>query len=306
MPFDKLLQSITERRPYSSQTPPIVELTSFAPGAGKTDLLYHLIACALLPPNQGCVIVLDTDLTFSATRLALQFRQLAQARGLTTEIETLTTKAIQQVHVFRPQALRSAISTLDALPSYLFDASRHRSLDHHVAFIAIDSASVFHWEERAESEDAAFEFHVDSTPRASVTDGRPPSKCVSLAAALKKTCKTFSCPALVTSRQLGFAASSAHGVSDETPQRSPLPAPWPSMVSLRFTIRRVPVRKFPPGICFEQAARESGERRKAVEKGKFEAVVDETNVDGRVRSQIRGSDAGFGFTITSEGVVVDL
>ena len=54
--------------------PPIIEISSTKSAAGKTTILYHLAALALLPHDYGgkqsAVLWLDTDNNFSATRFA--------------------------------------------------------------------------------------------------------------------------------------------------------------------------------------------------------------------------------------------
>ena len=282
---------------------------SLAPGGDKTHVLYHLCALAVLPKTfggkQACAVIVDTDGKFSVSRLAAQLEQLlrehhtpeAPAETTSTAIEEELLAALRHIHIFRPPSLPSAIATLDSLQTYLFDKARHYSFDRQVAFIAIDSASSFYWQDRAETEDAAF---VASTST-STTGSKVPalqSAYVQLATSLRNTTQTFSCPAIITAWHLNNLPPS----NASRGYRPQLPALQPT---LRLVMRRLPVRKFPPGISLEQALREAGDRQKAVEEAKFECFVNEWGMDERVLQALQRVGGGFDFTVEEDGVSME-
>ena len=302
-PLDRLIDAVDETKPQTSYTkkpPPIIELSSIAPGGGKSHLLYHLTALAILSThhagNQACVIILDTDNAFSITRLANQLKLLLiRNAGPETEtseapINETILSALLHVHIFRPQSLASLIATLDSLPTYLFDKTKHYSFDREVAFVAIDSLSTFYWQDRAETEDAAF---LATTTTTTLT--KPQAAYSTLSTSLKVTTITFTCPAIVTNWHLG-----PH--QQERSFRPTLPGLSPA---LRLVVERLPVRKFPPGIGIEQAQREAEDRQKAVDEAKFECTVNDWGVDERVLRKLQAAGSRFIFQINAQGVVID-
>lgn len=336
--LDRLLQAATESRLSATKTRrssnPILELTSVATGGGKTHLLYYLVAIAALPVCQGgkgaCAIILDTDGTFCAPRLAQQIRTILirqndngsrdseDEQTLSEDhLMNVTLSSLTHVHIFRPQSLPSTIATLDTLPTYLFNKSLHHSIDRPVGFIALDSASAFYWQHRAEEEEAAF--LTTTTTSATDPDRRPqhskpdPEKptYTHLTTALKTAATTFSCPLLLTTQHHGPAPnipSRAHipGAPDTRSLRpTSLPAPLAQLPTLRLILQRIPVRKFPPGIGIAEAQREARDRLAAVEEGKFEAVVNEWGIDERTLARLQREGAGFGFRVVEEGVVME-
>lgn len=185
-PLDELLRTIRETQPSPAEdAPPILELTSMSPGGGKTHLLYHLTALAVLPRRYGgrqsCVAIIDADGTFCVARQAQQLRHHITAQSTRLDesnpdgskpneskpnesktaseskpdIESIILSALTHIHLLRPQSLGSTIASLAALPAYLLN-SAHSSLDRSLAFVALDSACAFYWQARAEQEDAAF------------------------------------------------------------------------------------------------------------------------------------------------------
>ena len=167
--LDRLIKTIvSSKSAVAKGTPPqpVVELTSTASGGGKTHILYSLIAIAVCPKSLGgreaCVVVLDTDGTFSVDRLAQQIRKHLTTNRTTsnaeehadTDVDDIIMSSLKHVHLFRPQSLASTIRTLEDLPSHLFDQTRHHSYDRVVGFIALDSASTFHWQTRSDEEEA--------------------------------------------------------------------------------------------------------------------------------------------------------
>ncbi|KAK0252030.1 hypothetical protein LTR91_001788 [Friedmanniomyces endolithicus] len=303
-------------------TQPIVELTSTIPGSGKTHLLYHLTALAVLPFDLGgkesCAVVLDTDGTFSVPRLAQQLLLLIRSDSSTDqETDDILLPSLKHIHIFRPQSFASSIATLTTLPNYLFDPSSHYSLDRAVSFIALASASAYYWQTKASEENAAL---FASTAAPSSKPGKQPLQVpatyAQLTTALKLASRTFHCPILLTSHHLAGPpkpnTTTAHDFpSANNPShalRPSLPAPLSTLPTLRLTLTRLPVRKLPAGISLEEAAREAVDRQQAVEAGKYSCVVNEWGLDERVLSKLQRpgeGGMGFGFRIEEEGLRVD-
>ncbi|KAK5168065.1 uncharacterized protein LTR77_006633 [Saxophila tyrrhenica] len=303
-PLDRLLQAVTEARPTTKGTTPqpLVEILSPAAGDGKTHLLYHLCAQAVLSRRlggkQAAAVVIDTTGRFDVPRLAIQIQKLLRDRveqsANDLDIDGETLSALEHIHIFRPQALDSRSATLDALPLYLFDQSRHHSYDREVAFVALDPASAFYWQDRAESEDAAFLASTETIHPPAPTRGG----YTRLFESLRTACKTLYCPAVITTWHLGPARSTHSTPRSFRPQ---LPGVQPT---LRLVVRRLLVRKFPPGISLEQAMREGPSRQKAVEDGKFECFVNEWEVDDKLSRALKDRGGGFGFAIKDGGMTI--
>ncbi|KAK0256253.1 hypothetical protein LTR48_000601 [Friedmanniomyces endolithicus] len=322
--LDRLVNE-TNQEPHSTSskitkpTQPVLELTSTSPGNGKTHLLYHLTALAVLPSDLGgkesCVVILDTDGTFSIPRLAQQLLLLIKAPSSTDqEIDDILLSSLKHIHIFRPQSLASSIATLTTLPAYLFDASRHYSLDRAASFIAIASASAYYWQTKASEENAAL-FASTAAPlsKPSKQQQQVPAAYAQLTTALRSASLTFHCPIVLTSQHLGgpvnltttphdYPADSSHAL------RPSLPAPLSTLPTLQLILTRLPVRKFPAGISLEEAAREAVDRQAAVGAGKYSCVVNEWGLGERVLSRLHtlgDGKKGFGFRVGAEGVRVD-
>lgn len=306
-PLDRLLRTVLEARAASkgTTTQPIIEFISLAAGDGKTHLLYHLCAQAVLPVHlggkQAAAVVIDANGQYDVQRLGTHIQQLIRQQsgclsesGDSAQVDQETHSALKHVHIFRPQALDSTTATLDALPQYLFDQRRHHSYDRGVSFVALDPASAFYWQDRAETEDAAF----IATTEAPSTTSSTQSGYFQLSKSLKAACKALCCPAIITTWHVGISQSSDNTVRSIRPQ---LPA---MQTTLRLIIHRIPVRKFPPGITLEQALRESPSRQKAVEDCRFECLLSEYEVEERVLRGLKGKDSGFGFAVSSSGVTI--
>ena len=308
-PLDQLLDIISLNRPQTGKTDatqPTIELLSFSPGGGKTHLLYHLSVLAVLPRDlggrQACIVIVDTDGKFSVSRLAAQIQLQLRGQqppetegGLADEaIREVVISALKHIHIFRPQSLASTIATIDALPTYLLKQTRHYSFDREVAFVALDSASAFYWQDRSETEDATFLAKTTTFSPAGQT-----SAFFQLATAIKSVARSFDCPAIFTSWYLGPQQRQGDGASSKSlrPQIPPLQA------DLRLVLRRLPVRKFPPGLSLEGALREAAVRREAVEEGKFECFVNEWGLEERLLRKLHGG--GFGFRTVNDGLVVE-
>lgn len=286
---------------------PMVELMSIAAGDGKTQLLYHLSARAVLPyrlgGQQAAVVIIDADGRFSVDALATQIqRLLADSRGsiagseTTLVIESETISALKHVHIFRPQSLGAVIATLDSLPDYLFSQTRHHSFDRDVAFIAVDSASAFYWQDQAQTENAKFQVATEeiiSEKPDTTSDYQP------MFASLKEVTQALSCPAIVTTWHLQPV------YAENRTSRSYRQVIHDFRPTIRLVVIRLPVRKFPPGLTVEQALRESVDRQKAVDQSKFECFVNQSGMDGRAVKAFDGDRSGFIFVNAKKVVAVD-
>lgn len=312
-PLDQILQRALEgRRPAAKDIPriPIVEICSMHPGGGATHLLYYMCAQAVLPVQHGgkqaCTVIVDADGAFSVARLASQLASLVPQTLEVDEatLQTTVSTALKHVHVFHPQTLAGAIATMDSLPAYLFDQQRHWSSDRQVGFVALDTASAFYWQDRAEVEDAAFQSTTMAGETAASTPG--PSGYNTLASCLKAASRTFNCPIIVTSWHLGTTPVThqqqqyASGIRSF---RSTFSGAFAQLPALRFVIRRAPVSKFPVGITVTNALREAGDRQKVVDEGRFECFVNEWGMEERGLSGVGRS--GFAFIIGAEGVMLE-
>ncbi|KAI6821260.1 hypothetical protein KC332_g9339 [Hortaea werneckii] len=318
---DPLIKTIAASKPVVAKgipPQPVIELTSTASGGGKTHVLYYLTAIAVCPRSSGgreaCAVILDTDGTFSVDRLAQQIRRHLTTDRTTpnpeehsnTDVDDTVFSCLKHVHLFRPQSLTSTIHTLEDLPSHLFDQTRHHSYDRAVGFIALDSASTFHWQRRSDEEEAAL--HALSEPH---SPHQPPSHKTSnyhhLTTALRNATRTFSCPAVFTSWHLGPTPQIQSQGPESRSMRFALPAPLSQLPLLRLIVQRKPVRKFPVGMSVQEALREAEARQRAVEEGRFECLVNEWGMDERTVERLSRSEGGmgFGFRIRADGVEVE-
>lgn len=290
------------------QRPNIVEITSEEPGAGKTHLLYLIIAIAVLPHslsgvilngNCSAIVIFDTDDRFSVERLVqvvrLHIDQQIKAHkedGQETEsdpqpapsdvaISDVISTSLQHIHIFRPQSLASTISSLQYLPTYILDGTKHHSSNRSLHSIIIDSITTFYWPLRASEDNARLE-SLDRT--ISAPQIRPRTSHGTFAQLLhhmRVLSHQFSCSIITT----GTSPSARYMDSDAG-------FPWPALPMLRLRVARKAVPKFAPALSIEEAVAEKEDRWKEVQKGRFVVVAD----DGR---------GEFEFWIRSEGVGVD-
>ncbi|CAK1357129.1 uncharacterized protein RHO25_008722 [Cercospora beticola] len=319
--------------PNIATPPPIVELMSHHTCSGKTQLLYHLTALAVLPRTlggrQAAVIYFDLDKHFSVTRLAQQIKRLLLAQSLAPNqklsndnVNEIVSECLLHVQIYHSYSLSKTVSTLNNLQSYLFDSSKHHSFDRTIAFIAVDSASALYWQTRFETEEAAL---LSSTSNKSYTEPpRQPIGYTHLAAALQSASRTFSAPIIYTVRdynppakasshnsnhhqyQLTNSAFGSSLLDDAYALRPSLPAPFNSVsfATLRLIMRRGIVRKLPIEVTVEDALQEESNRRKVTDQGKFECFVNEWGVDDKVMDRLRAKGALFEVFITGEGIKV--
>ena len=266
--------------------PVIIELTSSLPASGKTNLLYLITALAVLPSDHGgqgtAVVWFDNDGRFSATRL----REVVigavssptaneDAVGGEDGTERLVQKALTHVHVFQPQSSRQLVETLDSLPSYLLDVRAHSSLSRRLGLLVLDSASVFYWQDRYDSESARFE--RPDQPR------DKPSRTAEIITKLRDLQKEFDC-AITYSTSSAFSTMNKpvplSTADSAAPQESRSASAWARFASLTLNLSRLSVTRFSSHMSLEECLRDQKKRQDAVAKMKFVAEVD------RSRSEI--------------------
>ncbi|KAF4537209.1 Rad51 family DNA repair protein [Lasiodiplodia theobromae] len=306
------------QRPRTATTgapkpPPIIELTSANPGAGKTQLLYLLITHAILPRtydgiplsssssgHAGAVVVVDADNRFCAARLAavarshVLRRSSAQKKKLdSAAIDALITASLAHVHVLQPQSHAALLAALRALPAYLFakgEGLLHGSACRPLRAVFVDSVSAFFWPLRAVEDDARVLISSgDMSGGESGKSGRSSTTTSEAYAALARELRglsaRFGCVVVTTSVASAspFASSaSSSSSSSERHRHHPalrplLPASWHAAAAgglLHLGVERVRVRGFAPAMSVAEARAERGQRQSVVEEGRFGVWVD--------------------------------
>lgn len=301
--IDGILQSITAK----ANSPPVLEFTSIGAGGGKTHLLYLLTSLAVLPAQHGgkdgCVVIVDTDDNFSIKRLVQQIRyRLATWSPDIDDLDAVVQSALYHVYIYKPQSMRDLVETLFDLPDY-FLHENHYSLDRSMTFIAVDSASAFYWQTMAEEENAAFTASMPSSATSGGSIDRPVTYA-DLRGAIESASRSLQCPVIFSSRHIGRLPRTVAG---ELPRslRHSLPAPLAQLPSLRFVVRRVPVKKLPSGLSAAEMKREAVDRAKVVSLSRFECFVNELGLNPQHVQTLRATEDGFYFVIKDEGVAIE-
>jgi hypothetical protein len=295
----------------SKRPNPVVEISSSLSASGKSQLLYYLIALAILPRSFGdssiggheaAVVLIDADDRFDVGALHNVTRGIIKeakglsdsdgnniAQGLTDDkIETMINSALQHVHIFRPQSSSALLATLRSLDTYLFNVSCHHSASRPLQMIAIDSVTAFYWQDRLRDEVARTE--DIGRPRTEIDQEREQKQSFylsdlysQLVTELKRLQGRFGCTVVYTATVSGGRPSingyhSALGPYDRSPSRTPalrpaLPAPWGIFPTLRLVVHRDLVRSFPPAISAHDARKDAPSRQNIVRQGKFSAWV---------------------------------
>ncbi|KAJ9654810.1 hypothetical protein H2201_008935 [Coniosporium apollinis] len=311
--------------------PPIVELTSTTPGSGKTHLLYLTTIHAILPVTHAsimlhgfssAVIILDTDNRFNIPRLAdilkahvVACQQAQQKPALEDQdLENLIQGCLKHVHVYRPQSTGSLLATLNAIPTYLFNAGAHHSSHRRLHSIILDSASAFYWPMRAEEELAKLgrQLHEPSdvdAPNAVLSTMTTP--WTQLSRHLRRLQQMFDCAILFATVSLSPSPAPSLTPSsrrDIPSLRPALPGPMAHLATLRLVLARAAVPPFAPGMAVQDALGERGKRQEVVQRGRFWASVNgwDREAWGReVVDGLRRMGWGFGFRVMGEGVVLE-
>lgn len=252
---------------------PILEIISPPPthhalGAGKTSLIYLIIAHAILPPSfsstplggqEAAVIVFDPLHHFSIPRLVEVMLTLLKTSLVTAEKELDDTikadmkpvikTALTHLHIFRTQSWSSFLATLNSLPDYLLnDNPQHKSMHRRVHSVVLEDIDAFSCSIR--NTGAAVPSSSNTLATASTQ----------LTTSLAKLSKLLSCATILTSQSTTLSS-----------YRPALPTSWPQGTPVtRLAVRRVDVLKFAPGISVEDAEKERVQRWEVVSRGRFE------------------------------------
>lgn len=279
----------------------MLEICAEETGAGRTQLLYYIIARAILPDvygvsilngKNGAVVFIDTETHFDVLRLVETLTSYIKSKSSEeepiTDIDDLIERSLQHVHIFQPRTMSSMLETLSSLKDYLLDSTIHSSSNRAVHSIIIDSASAFYWDIRAEQETERINALDAKAPGASTISMPPPkpNPYALLVNRLRPLQQTFNCAVIATSTATRYKDPA----TNETIIRT-LPAPWSSYPTAKLMLRREQVRQFAVGISWEDAEKDKLLRLAAVENGYF-------------RAEDMGGGEGFKFAATREGVVM--
>ena len=295
------VQPVFHSRPY-----PVVEISSISSAAGKSQVLYHLIATAVLPSNfngasldgsDSAVVFIDNDGRFDAQRLRAVARGIIQNKlqtsvenfspdtSLDESIDSLAFEALRHVHVFRPQSSLALLATLQSLDAYLLELNRHPSTNRALKAIFIDSATAFIWQDKLQDEITRIEDIGRSAAEVERKRFQKESFHIAdvyadLVTSLKRLQDIFDCSVIYTT-------TSSTGRPTENPSvpwgsynpldtvlktpsfRSPLPPPWGLFPTLRLVLQREVVRPFPPNVTVHEAQKDAPMRQEMVMRGEF-------------------------------------
>ncbi|KAF2840250.1 hypothetical protein M501DRAFT_932154 [Patellaria atrata CBS 101060] len=287
--------------PKTKAKPPIIELTSTAPGSGKTQLLYFITALATLPPlalsgislygKSAAVVVIDTDGHFSVPRLVEVMKaHISRCKSSSQphsrpassrsnegtrsigrfDMMRMIKEALTHVHIFRVTSPSSLLATIESLSTYLFDTNAHHSGNRAVHSIILDSVTAFHY------------LLPPIQPSHTTNESTPKLTSAqfyqSVLSALKTVQQTFSCNILYTSVSLPPARPS--NTTNSTPShipanlpRSLLPISWYAFPTLRLLLARENVPPVAPAMSVQEARRDRDARQSVVERGGFGMIA---------------------------------
>ncbi|KAL9114734.1 MAG: hypothetical protein Q9227_001413 [Pyrenula ochraceoflavens] len=280
----------------------------------RTALLYYLTSIAILPSSvngvtvdgkEATVVYLDTDERFSATHMAQVLEGITfnacksqqKPMPLPEDMRQIVASSMQHVHVHRIQSSAQLIATLRALPHYLLNRQNHRSFDRALSLLVLDSADAFHWQDRAEAEEARLE-RLNPTEERTPFAGRAraPIQTVNKAAEtirlLRQIQKTFSNAVIYTKSPATSTIPLSNQMSAiSTPSRQPNNDPWHSFSTLPLQIEpSYEVPQFAPMMSLEQCLEDREKRQTAVEGVKYIVGVEWSRGDDwgpALRAQIK-------------------
>jgi len=238
----------------------ILELISPPPAhhpsaAGKTSLLYLIIAQAILPPTSfsppvalggqhTAVVLFDPLNHFHVPRLAsvaihLLYTRLSAAgipidRSTESQLKQLLRESLCHLHIFRPPSWSTLLATLRSLPAYLLDPARHQTLHRCVHSIILEDTD-------------AYVSSIRNAGSGVADNGNSLSAAsTQLTTHVQKLATLLSCAVILTSYSVAPSLV-----------RPTLPASWPqgSLVT-RLALRRVEMARFAPTVGIEEAESE--------------------------------------------------
>ena len=236
---------------------PFIEITSDKPGSGKTHLLYHIIAVAILPLHfngvllhgkDSTIVFLDTDLRFDICRLSQVIRSYIiqraavdgaarsgdvpyrQDRIASNDIDKLIAEVVKHVHVIQQWSMDGLLENLEKLPHYLLMNSNHYSAKRHLHAILIDSVSAFYWESRMENNVKGNCATLDTGMSYTKTS------YMKLARLLRRLQASFACMVVTTSWSYRHF-NPTHAVTPESQSwKSILPNSWSRLPIVRIAV----------------------------------------------------------------------
>ncbi|KAL4900786.1 hypothetical protein BDW74DRAFT_170561 [Aspergillus multicolor] len=325
---------------FPSRPHPVLEISSTASAAGKSQMLYYLTAIAVLPSElngislgglNSAVVFIDTDGRFDAARLRTVARGIVLNKlraGIESgtksqnSAETILLESLQHVHVFRPQSSLALLATLQTLDEYLLNISRHASASRALQAVVLDSATAFFWQDKLQDEIARTE---DIGQSAAEIERRCRGRetfhladiYADLVASLKRLQSIFDCTVIYTATPFGaksaerpsmpYGSYNPLDTALNTPSfRSPLPPPWGLFPTLRLVLQREMVRPFMPGGTVQEAERDAPMRQGVVMRGEFLGSVNSWGREDwpqRILEALKRRGGGqFTFNVGQEGV----
>jgi len=299
-----------------------VELTGATPSSGRTQLLHHIIAAAILPRayngtslggKEAAVALFDLSTNYSVLRLGtiLEARigeAFSAADSNLHVCETLVHESLQHLHIFRPQSHESFIITFAALSDYfLSDTTSRYSVNRPLGAIVIHNLSAFFWQDRQDVEvqkDAALE-----EPDIPVLDPKNSlflSRYRSLVSTLREAHISFDCPIIATDWALANPVYNSDGSS----LRPHLPGIWTNFRTVNIVLQRQSVKKFGPGMSVEEVLAEKEQRQEAVDRSGFFGWVNWWDSEGwkegvKIAVRALGKQGGLKYSISEQGVAFE-
>lgn len=292
--------------------PSAIEITGLSACSGKTQLLYYLVANAVLPAElegtplgekEQTVVVVDLSGSFSILRLRDIMTTIIAQRSSFSDDQTtalIIRDSLMHLHVFRPQSTSSLLATLASLSDYLLEQpSKHHSSNRVLGMLAIKDLSSFLWQDRLNAEDAADPAVADMNMAGNAILVQ---RYRDLVAHLRRIYDLFSCTIVATN----WGLSPTTSMMGQPALRPHLPAVWNNFCTVKIVVERDGVSKFSPGMSVEEAKAESDQRWEAVEQNGFSAWVNWWGSEDwrdEVKEAVKrlGRGRRFTFKVTSGG-----
>lgn len=254
-PLDDLLEVFTAPHQAQAENSPVVEISSTSSGAGKSQLLYYLMAVAILPSTfhnvrlgkNVAVVFIDADYRFDAHRLRIIARGIVHQKLKDhNDIENMLVNSLQHVHIFHPDSSASLLATLQSLDAYLFDLSRHVSSTRPVQAIFIDSATAFFWQDKLRDQVARTEEIGRPYAEIELARSRKQSFYITdmyaeLVRELKRLQRVLGCAVVYTTTAwVGRSHVLDSAGAAPVAFRCALPPPWGLFPTLRLVVRSFP------------------------------------------------------------------
>ena len=273
----------------NSLTPPVLEITSTSHCSGKTQLLYLIIAKALLPQSYheiqlngkfSAVILFGLSTKFSILRLREVIKSYINscvsasnsAELSHADISTLVQASLLHLHVFRPQSSSSLLKTISSLPSYfLVEPATHLSSGRKIISLILNDLSAFLWQDRLADAD------ITIANERSSGDSHLIQYYRLLISSLKAIQSTFSCLVIATNTSLStpyYISGGHHALHRQTPRV------WNNFCAIQIVIEQANIPKFGPGISAQEAEDERAKRQEAVRRGERKGWINRWDSEG--------------------------